>query len=142
MSRSIPRQYWQFYTAERLARRDIDYICTDGTSYLHALRDLAMRRNQEFLDAKAAMDSIANQVFIEASATTIAGGLELKLTFDDNGELPYETLLPYASLGTQRKFVEAREYAQKLFDITQYLVDYYNQTRKDWVQRMQERGLT
>lgn len=132
MSKPIPRQYWKHYTAERLANRDID-ACS-GKDYLQSLHDIAKKRNQEFLDAKAVMDSIANQVFIEASATTIAGGLELKLTFDDNGELPYETLLPYASLGTQRKFVESREYAQKLFDITQYLVDYYNSTREYWIQ--------
>lgn len=137
MLKPIPRQYWKFYTAEQLAKRDLD-ACWRAADYLQSLYDLAKRRNREFLDAKTTMDSITSQVLIEASATAIVGILELTLTFDDNRELPYDALLYYSSLETQRKFVEAREHAQKLFDIAQYLVDYYNNTREFWIQEMQE----
>lgn len=148
MTRPIPKQYWRFYTPERLAGYDMaiagETACgTKDQFYTYALRlwEIAMWRGEEFNQANREFQEVTEQVLAEAFGAATAGGLELKLTFDENGELPYETLLPYASLPTQQRYRETRQIVAQLLALSQILAKEYNETREryEWVnQRLEE----
>jgi len=71
-------------------------------------------------------EEATEQVFTEALGAAASGGLELKLAFNENGELPYDTLLPYASNPTQQRFNETRQNAQQLLEVMDILVKRHN----------------
>lgn len=136
MTRQIPKQYWKFYTPEQLAWRD-DQIASETAhkssepyAYLRYLRGIALQRYGEFTIANREFQEVTNTILTEASATCLAGGLELLLRFDENGELPYDRLLPYASLPTQQRYAETREKAAQLLAISQILVNDHNKMRE------------
>lgn len=137
MTRPIPKQYWKFYTPERLAGYDVAIARetawgTEDSLHTYALRlwEIAMLRYEEFNQANREFQTVTEQVLAEAFGAAAAGGLELKLTFDENGELPYDTLLPHASLPTQERYRKTRQNAAQLLALSQILAKEYNETRE------------
>lgn len=135
MIRHIPRQYWRFHASEKLARYDIltaqekarkEKSESFGYWYATYLREIAAQRHAEFTAAEQEFGEATEQVLTEALCTAASGGLELNLTFDENMEILYDTLLSSASRPTQKRYNETRQNAQQLIEIRNILANRYN----------------
>lgn len=129
MIRQIERQYWKFHTAKALVERELrvtrEIACRTKRSYLECLKQIALQRYEDASVAIKNYNALKESIFVEAMGRIISGGLECRLTTDDNQIVSDEQLLGFASGTMRKRYSETKKEAEKFCEMYRLLYEEF-----------------